>query len=117
MEAKEIDLAVRRHFAAHGLEAYFPSHTGHGIGLGHPEPPFLVSESEDILQVNHVIALEPGLYVPGVGGMRFERNYVITSDGHEILTWHRLTLGRLCLTLCAVGHAPAARFSAAIAGS
>jgi Xaa-Pro aminopeptidase len=92
--AKEIDLAVRQHFATHGFEAYFPAHTGHGIGLGHPEPPFLVSESEDVLQANHVIALEPGLYVPGVGGMRFERNYVITSTGHEILTRHRLTMTR-----------------------
>jgi len=39
-----------------------------------------------------VVALEPGLYLPGVGGMRFERNYLITDHGHETLTRHQLGL-------------------------
>jgi Xaa-Pro aminopeptidase len=90
--AKEIDAAVRRHFAAHGLEAYFPTHSGHGLGLGHPEPPYLVPESTDTLEDGDVVALEPGLYVPGAGGMRFERNYLLTGEGHDLLTRHRLCL-------------------------
>lgn len=90
--AREIDSAVRGHFASHAMEAYFPSHSGHGLGLGHPEPPYLVRESDEILQTGDVVALEPGLYLPGVGGMRFERNYLITGMGHELLTRHRLGL-------------------------
>jgi Xaa-Pro aminopeptidase len=90
----QIDAAVRGHFRSYGLEAYFPSHTGHGLGLGHPEPPYLVPESEEILQAGDVIALEPGLYLPGIGGMRFERNYLITNEGHELLTRHRLSITR-----------------------
>ena len=39
-----------------------------------------------------MVALEPGLYLPGVGGMRFERNYLTTDCGHETLTRHQLAL-------------------------
>jgi Xaa-Pro aminopeptidase len=94
IEAKEVSAAIRAHFASLGVDQYFPSHSGHGLGLGHPEPPYLVRESTDTLQSHDVVTLEPGLYVPGVGGMRFERNYVIddSSRGHEILTRHRLGL-------------------------
>jgi Xaa-Pro aminopeptidase len=92
MEARQVDAAVRGHFARRGLADHFPSHTGHGLGLGHPEPPFLVPESTETLLENDVVALEPGLYVPGIGGMRFERNYLITTSGHETLTRHRLGL-------------------------
>ncbi len=87
-----VDAAVRGHFARQGWTEYFTSHSGHGLGLGHPEPPYIVPESTDTLQANDVVALEPGLYVPGVGGMRFERNYLITVDGQETLTRHQLTL-------------------------
>jgi Xaa-Pro aminopeptidase len=89
---RDVDRAVRGSFAARGLENAFPSHSGHGLGLSHPEPPFFVPESTDVLAVGDVVALEPGLYVPGVGGMRFERNYLITPDGAECLTHHRLSL-------------------------
>ena len=92
VEGRAVDAAVRGHFARHGMAEHFPSHTGHGLGLGHPEPPYLVPESTDTLQAGDVVALEPGLYVPGVGGMRFERNYLITPLGHETLTRHRLGL-------------------------
>ena len=62
------------------------------IGLGHPEPPFLVPESSDTLLAGDVLTLEPGLYRAGIGGMRFERNYLITETGYELLSKHRLTL-------------------------
>jgi Xaa-Pro dipeptidase len=89
---RDVDRAVRDSFAGRGLESAFPSHSGHGLGLSHPEPPFFVPESSDVLAVGDVVALEPGLYVSGVGGMRFERNYLITADGAECLTRHRLSL-------------------------
>ncbi|MCA9049890.1 MAG: aminopeptidase P family protein [Planctomycetaceae bacterium] len=78
-------------------EAGFPSlghHAGHGLGLEHPEPPILVPDSEDILEPGDVITLEPGLYVEGVGGMRFEHNYLITETGAERLSGHHAGLSR-----------------------
>ncbi|HMP15796.1 MAG TPA: M24 family metallopeptidase, partial [Gemmatales bacterium] len=84
--------AVRRVFESKHLNQDFAPHTGHGIGLGHPEAPFLVPESSDTLLAGDVLTLEPGLYIKDVGGMRFERNYLITETGYELLSKHRLTL-------------------------
>jgi Xaa-Pro aminopeptidase len=67
-------------------------HAGHGLGLEHPEPPVLVSESEDVLVEGDVITLEPGCYIEGQGGMRFEHNYLITNAGCEQLSQHRIGL-------------------------
>ena len=89
---REVDSAVRGHFASLGLEAHFGSHSGHGLGLGHPEPPYLVRESDETLVVGDVVALEPGLYVEGIGGMRYERNYLITADGFECLSNHEIRI-------------------------
>jgi Xaa-Pro aminopeptidase len=92
VEAREVDRAVRSVFETKHLNEHFPHHTGHGIGLGHPEPPFLVPESSDTLLAGDVVTLEPGLYIKGIGGMRYERNYLITDSGYELLSKHRLTL-------------------------
>jgi Xaa-Pro aminopeptidase len=89
--ARDVDAAVRKALASAGLDPDFPSHSGHGIGLSHPEPPFLVPESDDTLQAGDVVTLEPGQYGSGYA-MRFERNYLITADGFETLTHHRLAL-------------------------
>lgn len=69
-------------------------HCGHGLGMEHPEPPILVPESTDTLRVGDVITIEPGLYVEGVGGMRFEHNYLITEAGYERLSNHHIGLTR-----------------------
>jgi Xaa-Pro aminopeptidase len=90
--AREIDAAVRGHFAAIGLAEHFPTHSGHGIGLGHPEPPYFVPLSTDTIQAGDIVAVEPGLYVEGVGGMRYERNYLVTAEGYETLSGHSLTI-------------------------
>jgi Xaa-Pro aminopeptidase len=71
-----------------------PHHAGHGIGLGHPEPPILVPASEDILLPGDVVTLEPGSYIDGVGGVRVEHNYLITADGCRRLSNHQLSLTR-----------------------
>lgn len=71
-----------------------PHHAGHGLGLEHPEPPILVSESDDVLQTGDVITLEPGCYIPGTGGIRLEHNYLITNTGAQRLSQHRLSLQR-----------------------
>jgi Xaa-Pro aminopeptidase len=91
-KAGDIDAAVRASFAKHGLAQFFVTHTGHGIGLGHPEPPYLVPDGPEILVEGDVIAVEPGLYVEGVGGMRFERNYLIKANGFELLSKHAIRI-------------------------
>jgi Xaa-Pro aminopeptidase len=90
--AREVDAAVRGHFASLKLDHAFTSHSGHGLGLGHPEPPYFVPDSDETLLVGDVVALEPGLYIKGVGGMRYERNYLITTDGFETLSNHELRI-------------------------
>ncbi len=90
--AKSVDQAVRKAFAAQGLEHAFLSHSGHGIGLGHPEPPYFTPESSDTIEVGDVVAIEPGLYIKDVGGMRFERNYLVTETGFEALSMHEIRL-------------------------
>ncbi len=67
-------------------------HAGHGLGMEHPEPPILVSKSTDTLVSGDVVTLEPGLYIEGTGGMRFENNYLITDSGCERLSQHELGL-------------------------
>jgi len=69
-----------------------PHHAGHGLGLGHPEPPILVPLSEDVLLSGDVVTLEPGSYVAGVGGVRVEHNYLITSQGARRLSNHAIQL-------------------------
>ena len=66
----------------------FPHHAGHGLGLGHPEAPFIVRHSTETLVAGDVVTLEPGLYVDGVGGVRIEHNYLITEAGFERLSHH-----------------------------
>lgn len=94
VDARAVDSAVRGTLAAHGPAEHFPGHCGHGVGLGHPEPPFFVPFSDDRLQVGDVVTLEPGQYVPGVAGMRYERNYLITESGYQTLSGHRLAIER-----------------------
>ena len=68
------------------------SHAGHGLGIGHPEPPILVPDSTDTLVVGDVVTIEPGAYIKGIGGVRVEHNYVITETGFERLSNHRIAL-------------------------
>ena len=69
-------------------------HCGHGLGMEHPEPPILVSESDDVVLTGDVVTIEPGLYIDGVGGMRFEHNYLVTDNGYERLSNHQIGLTR-----------------------
>jgi Xaa-Pro aminopeptidase len=89
---RDIDAAVRAVVAEYGLEHASPSHTGHGLGLGHPEAPFLVRESDDVLLAGDVVTLEPSLFVEPTGGLRLEHNYLITETGFERLSQHSLDL-------------------------
>lgn len=84
--------AVRGVFETAGVAEHFPHHVGHGLGLTHPENPFLVRHATETLLPGDVVTLEPGLYVPGVGGLRIENNYLITAPAYERLSVHTISL-------------------------
>ena len=92
VHGREVYNAVRDVFKEAGVADSFPHHAGHGIGLSHLEPPFLVKQSLETLVTGDVVALEPGLYVDGIGGVRIEHNYLITETGYERLSQHALSL-------------------------
>lgn len=69
----------------HGLRRHFPHHISHGLGLG-GDLPRVAQGSEDVLQAGDALSCEPGVYVPGIGGARFENMLLITDTGVEELT-------------------------------
>jgi Xaa-Pro aminopeptidase len=73
------------------LDQFFTTHAGHGLGLMHPEPPFFVPDSTEVLQPGDIVTLEPGLYTDDMG-MRFEHIYHITENGCQRLSEHLLSL-------------------------
>jgi len=77
-------------FASAGEELVH--HAGHAIGLGHPEAPELVLESDRTIESGMVLTLEPGIYGKPTGGIRLEHDYLITDDGFERLSNHELGL-------------------------
>lgn len=69
-----------------GYEGYFTHSLGHGVGIDIHELPRLSSKSEGLLEVGNVVTVEPGIYVPGVGGVRIEDFGVVTTDGFDDFT-------------------------------
>ncbi len=69
-----------------GYGEAFGHSTGHGIGLEVHEGPALSFRSETVLEPNMVVTVEPGIYLPGVGGVRIEDDIIMTETGNERLT-------------------------------
>ena len=63
----------------------FIHNTGHGVGLDIHESPFIGTKMDELLVPGNVITIEPGLYYPGVGGVRIEDTVVVTRDGYRNL--------------------------------
>ncbi|MHB0875489.1 MAG: M24 family metallopeptidase [Anaerolineae bacterium] len=78
---RDLYAAVQAVFSREAMADRFPHHAGHCVGIKPFEDPVIVPESKAVLQEGMVITLEPGLYVPAVGGVRVEENYVVTKDG------------------------------------
>lgn len=78
-----------------GFGEHFIHRTGHGLGLETHEPPYIVEGNLAMLQEGMAFTVEPGIYVPGLGGVRIEDDIVLTEDGSETLTTLPRELGSL----------------------
>jgi Xaa-Pro aminopeptidase len=86
MTGIEADELAREPITDAGFGEQFGHGLGHGVGLAVHELPRLSTESADTLQVGHVVTVEPGIYLPGEGGVRIEDLCAVREDGLQLLT-------------------------------
>jgi Xaa-Pro dipeptidase len=83
---KEVDWAARRIIQKAGYGEYSVHRTGHSIGISVHELPSLRFDEEGMLEENMAFSIEPGIYIPGVGGFRHSDTIIVTKDGYELIT-------------------------------
>lgn len=84
--AENIDRAARQEIEAAGYGEFFIHRTGHGLGLEVHEPPYIVEGNTQPVVQGAVFTIEPGVYLPGFGGVRIEDDVHVTADGADCLT-------------------------------
>lgn len=95
----EVDRAVRGYYEKHDLMDYWKHHVGHAIGLRYHEGPFLDVGDETAIRAGMVFTVEPGLYVPDLGGFRHSDTVVVREDGIEVLTYYPRDLESLTISM------------------
>jgi Xaa-Pro aminopeptidase len=85
-KSSDVDAVARKTIERAGFGKYFGHGLGHGIGLDIHEAPRLASNGKMVLQPGMVVTVEPGVYLPGFGGVRIEDDVLVTRDGHDVLT-------------------------------
>jgi Xaa-Pro aminopeptidase len=86
MTGREADALTRDVITRYGYGEFFGHGTGHGIGLEIHEAPRLSQRSDTVLEPGMVVTVEPGIYIPGFGGVRIEDDVVVTESGIHVLT-------------------------------
>lgn len=84
--AKEVNEVALKVIREAGLEKYVSHRAGHGIGIGQHEEPYLRFDNDLELKAGMVFCIEPGIYIPGVGGFRHSDTVVLRDEGTEIIT-------------------------------
>jgi Xaa-Pro dipeptidase len=95
VSAEAVDKATRDVIERAGYGEYFTHRTGHGLGLEIHEPPYLWAGNTLLLEPGMTFTVEPGIYVPGLGGVRIEDDVLVTADGCESLTTFSRDLTRV----------------------
>jgi Xaa-Pro aminopeptidase len=85
-DGKAVDRVARSIIEEAGFGDRFGHGLGHGVGLEVHEAPWLNPELESTLAAGNVVTVEPGIYLPGLGGIRIEDLVIVTDDGPEVLT-------------------------------
>ncbi len=96
-KCSDVDRSVREYYEENELMSYWKHHVGHAIGLRYHEAPFLDLGDETEIKPGMVFTVEPGLYVPELGGFRHSDTVVVTDYGNEILTYYPRDLDSLTI--------------------